>query len=153
MNDNNDFAKRLRKLLQQARLSQQNVADALDIPRNTVWRWINGKATPESSNMQNLANLLNISVDELLNPHAQDNKSWVLQIKIADDITQEVIDMAKNVPTVSSITTTPAGGFLCLGGDYSLWTDDNAFKKIIADLKKFRNTVIQNGIALGGIKQ
>lgn len=61
--------------------------------------------------------------------------------------------MARNVPTVSSITTTPSGGFICLGGDYSLWTDDNLFKKVMADLKKFRNTVIQNGKALGGIKE
>ena len=61
--------------------------------------------------------------------------------------------MAKNVPTVSSITSTPAGSFICLGGDYSLWTDDNSFKKIISDIKKYRNTVIQNGKALGGIKE
>ena len=153
MNENNEFAKRLKSYLKHARLSQQNVADALDIPRNTVWRWINGKTIPESSNIQSLAKLLNMSVDDLLNGPAPDAKRWVLQIKIADDFTQEVIDMAKNVPCVSSITTTPTGGFICLGGDYSLWTDDNAFKKFLSDLKKFRTTVIQNGKALGGIKE
>lgn len=153
MNENKNFAQRLRKLLKQCRLSQQNVADALDIPRNTVWRWINGKAIPESTNIQNLARLLNISVDDLLNGSAPDAKKWVLQIKIADDFTQEVIDMAKNVPCVSSITSTPTGAFMCLGGDYSLWTDDNLFKKFIADLKKYRATVIQNGKAFGSIQE
>ena len=53
---------------------------------------------------------------------------------------------------VSTITTSKEGDFLSLGGGYELWTDDNQFKKLINDLKKLRTTVIQNGIALGGIK-
>ena len=61
--------------------------------------------------------------------------------------------MTKKVPCISSITTTPNGGFLTLGGDYSLWTDDELFKNLLSDLKKFRKTVIQNGIAQGGIKK
>ena len=61
--------------------------------------------------------------------------------------------MSRGIPREASITTTPKGGYLCLGGDYSLWTDDNNFKKFLADIKKFRATVIQNGVAFGSIKQ
>ena len=153
MNDNHNFGDTLRELRKKHALSQQKLAELIQVSLKTIQRWEINERTPRIDEIQKLAKALNVSEADLLNPQSQNNKSWVLQIKIADDITQEVIDMAKNVPTVSSITTTPAGGFLCLGGDYSLWTDDNAFKKIIADLKKFRNTVIQNGIALGGIKQ
>ena len=150
MSDSN-FAKRLRDLLKKARLTQQNVADALDVPHITVWRWLNERATPESYNMQKLADLLHISLDELLNGK-QETGTWQLRIEVANDFRQEVIDVSKNVPRVASIQTTPNGGFLVLGGDYSLWQDDNSFKRFIADLKKYRSVVIQNGVALGGIK-
>ena len=60
--------------------------------------------------------------------------------------------MSKSVPTVASITTTPYGAFLSLGGNYEFWKDDNSFKRFIADLKKYRSVAIQNGVALGGIK-
>ncbi len=154
MTNNQNFGNRLRELRQKSGITQAELAYLIGVHETTIRRWENGsKGTPSIEDIQKLCEALHVSEADLLNPHAQDNKSWVLQIKIADDITQEVIDMARNVPTVSSITTTPAGGFICLGGDYSLWTDDNSFKKILADLKKFRNTVIQNGKALGGIKE
>ena len=146
------FGKRLKKLLKSAKLSQQNVADALDVQRNTVWRWVNDKATPESNLIYNLATLLHISVDDLLNENCTQSTGWVLSIRIAHNLEQEVIDLSKGVPRIASITTTKDGGLLTLGGSYENWTDDNSFKKLISDLKKFRSTVIQNGIALGGIK-
>lgn len=152
MTNNQNFGNRLRELRQKSGITQAELAEQIGVHEITIRRWELSERTPRVEDIQKFCKALNVSEADLLNPHAQDNKSWVLQIKIADDITQEVIDMARNVPTVSSITTTPAGGFICLGGDYSLWTDDNSFKKILADLKKFRNTVIQNGKALGGIK-
>ena len=145
----NSFGNRLRALLKKFRLSQQDIADALDIPRNTVWRWINNKATPESYNLQKLATLLHIPVDNLLNDNNNNNQAWVLSVSIGN-IGQEVIDLAK--PT-SIIMTSSEGGFLQLGGNYELWTDDNSFKKLIADLKRLRSSVIQNGIALGAVKK
>ena len=146
------FGKRLKKLLKSAKLSQQNVADALGVQRNTVWRWVNDKATPESNLLYNLATLLHISVDDLINDNSTQPSGWVLNIRIAHTLEQEVIDLSKGVPRIATITTSKDGGLLTLGGSYENWTDDNAFKKLIADLKKYRSAVIQNGIALGGIK-
>ena len=63
----------LRKLLDDAKISQQQLADALNIPRNTVWRWVNGRATPSGEMLQRIAPLLNVSIDELLNgPEAKE---------------------------------------------------------------------------------
>ena len=53
----------------------------------------------------------------------------------------------------SVIITSPDGGYIKLGGAYQLWADDALFKKIITDLKRFREVVIANGRALGGIKE
>ena len=146
------FGERLRKLLKLSRLSQQNVADALDVQRNTVWRWVNDKATPESNLLQKLATLLHVSVDDLLHENRTQSSGWVLTVRIANDFREEVIDLSKGIPRISTIATSKEGGLLTLGGSYELWTDDNNFKKLISDLKKFRSTVIQNGIDLGGIK-
>ena len=96
--------------------------------------------------IKKLALALNVTDDELLNGK-QETGTWQLRIEVANDFRQEVIDVR-----VASIQTTPNGGFLVLGGNYSLWQDDNSFKRFIADLKKYRSVVIQNGVALGGIK-
>ena len=101
--------------------------------------------------IKKLALALNVTDDELLNGK-QETGTWQLRIEVANDFRQEVIDVSQKVPRVASIQTTPNGGFLVLGGNYSLWQDDNSFKRFIADLKKYRSVVIQNGVALGGIK-
>ena len=150
MTNNETFGDRLRKLLHKSGLSQQDVADKLEIPRNTVWRWINNKATPESQKLHKLAALLQISVDELLN--GEPEATWVLTVQISHE-EEEFIDLKtlKNRP-LSTIITKSNSAFLELGGSYDLWTDDKLFNKMIADFKKLRATVIQNGKALGGIK-
>ena len=58
---------KLRELLERSKISQQELADNLDLPRNTVWRWVNGKATPNGVMLQKIADLLGVSVDEILN--------------------------------------------------------------------------------------
>ena len=148
-----NFGNRLRELRKKQGLTQAELAYLVGVHETTIRRWETGsKGTPSIDEIQKLCAALNVSENELLNGSPDIQERWVLQLKIADKFTQEVIDVSKSVPCVSSITTTPNGGFLCLGGDYSLWTDDNAFKKLLADVKKFRATVIQNGKALGGIK-
>ena len=61
--------------------------------------------------------------------------------------------MRKGIQPQSVIITSTEGGWLKLGGDYALWTDESLFRRVVADLKKLRSSVIQNGKALGGIKE
>ncbi|MDR2523728.1 MAG: helix-turn-helix domain-containing protein [Synergistaceae bacterium] len=58
---------RLANFLERKGLTQQALADELDIPRNTVRRWVNKKATPNAEMLQKLAYFFNVPVDELLN--------------------------------------------------------------------------------------
>ena len=151
MTEKETFGQRLKRLIKREKLSQQDVADALNLPRNTVWRWINEQATPESSNLQKVATLLHTSVDELLNGVPEQN-AWVLHVQIGDN-KEEFIDMGKLAKSpVCAIITDANAGFIKLGGNYELWQDDALFKRLISDLKKLRSSVIQNGRALGGIK-
>ena len=72
-----------------------------------------------------MALALNVTCDELLNDK-KETGTWQLKIEVANDFRQEVIDVSQKNPRVASIQTTPNGGFLVLGGDYSLWQDDNS---------------------------
>ena len=146
------FGQRLKTVRKSKGISQAELAYLVGVHETTIRRWENDdKQQPRVEEVKRIAEALHISEQELLSDSPQ-SSGWVLTVKIAHDFSEEVIDMSKSIPRKASITTTPEGGFLCLGGDYSLWTDDNSFKKFIADIKKFRATVIQNGIALGGIK-
>ena len=83
----------LRKLLEQRRMSQQELADALDIPRNPVWRWVNGRATPSVDMIKPLAAALHVTEAELLN--GPEPTEWVLKIRVSIDPKEEEIDMTE----------------------------------------------------------
>lgn len=145
------FAERLKELRKKAGITQEQLAEIIGIHEATIRRWELSQRQPRMDEIKKLAQALNVTDDELLNGK-QETGTWQLRIEVANDFRQEVIDVSQKVPRIASIQTTPNGGFLVLGGDYSLWQDDNSFKRFIADLKKYRSVVIQNGVALGGIK-
>ena len=106
---------------------------------------------PRMEELKRLATALHVSEDELLNGVPEQN-AWVLHVEIGNT-KEDFLDMAKLATNpVSAIITDREAGFLKIGGNYELWTDDNLFKKVISDLKKLREAVIANGRALGGIK-
>ena len=51
----------------QSGLSQQEVAEALDVSRQAVSRWETGVAAPSTENLVELARLYGVSLDELVN--------------------------------------------------------------------------------------
>jgi transcriptional regulator with XRE-family HTH domain len=85
----------LTRFLERRGLTQQALADALDIPRNTVWRWVNGKATPSAEMLQRLADYFNVSVDELLNG-PQPNELKVNIIWTKEDVDMNVLSIEPN---------------------------------------------------------
>ncbi|MBR0250667.1 MAG: helix-turn-helix domain-containing protein [Synergistaceae bacterium] len=147
------FGQRLRRFRLKAGLSQQKLADNINVSLKTVQRWEKNERQPRIEEVKNLALALHVSEQDLIHDSGTQSSDWVVSVRIAQNLHEEVIDLSKGVPRIATITTSKDGGLLTLGGSYENWTDDNAFKKLIADLKKFRNTVIQNGIALGGIKE
>ena len=142
------FPERLKALRKKAGLTQTKLGELIGVSLLTVFRWENGERSPRMDNIKKIAEVLHVSDAELLSEQQYENHSWVLQIKIAHDFREEVFDLSKGVPHVASITTTRDGGLLTLGGSYDVWTNDDCFKKLLQDLKKFRATVIQNGVSL-----
>ena len=154
MTDNNEtFGQRLRRLRKAQNLTLAQLSDAIKVSLKTVQRWEQGERQPRADDIKALAAALNVSEEELLNG-APEQGGWVLQIKIATEIKEEIIDMRANrVPAISNLTCTPQGGGFTLYGDYSLWTDKKKVKALIKQLLAGRDLILANGIALGGIKE
>ena len=151
--DKENFAQRLKRLRKQAGLNQEELAHETEFSIMTIRRWEWGERTPRLEEIQKLAKALHVSEDELLNGTPDSNNTWVLTVQISHT-EEELIDLKRlTAKPLSTIITKTQSAFLELGGSYDLWTDDQLFNKMIADFKKLRATVIQNGIALGGIKQ
>ncbi len=59
------FAEKLRQLRKQKNLSQEKIADLLGVSRQSVSKWENGLSQPDTNNLIRLAEILEVSLDEL----------------------------------------------------------------------------------------
>ncbi|AQW21100.1 transcriptional regulator [Lentilactobacillus curieae] len=60
------FSNRLKLARKNCGLSQKEVAEAMNISRQSVSRWENNRSYPEINNLVQLSQLYDTSVDELL---------------------------------------------------------------------------------------
>ncbi len=61
------FAEKLISLRKKKGLSQEQLADALDVSRQAVYKWESGTNTPEIEKIKIIAEMFNVSLDVLLN--------------------------------------------------------------------------------------
>lgn len=66
MKNNIELSERLRQLRKSAGLSQEQLAETLDISRQAVSKWESGASSPEAHNIIRLARLYGISTDSIL---------------------------------------------------------------------------------------
>lgn len=64
--DNIQIGKLIAELRKKQGLTQQQLADKLNLSNKTISKWETGLGSPDISNLLTLANTLDISVDELL---------------------------------------------------------------------------------------
>ena len=151
--NSSSFGKTLKALRKKSGLTQAELAFTVGVHETSIRRWETGDRLPNAEYVKKLAEALHVNEQQLFRDEASGPSGWVLTIRVADSFAGEVIDVTKSlIPTLSSLTTTPTGAHLCLGGDYSIWTDDNNFKQLIADLRKCRAMVINSGKSVGAIK-
>lgn len=62
-----NFEEKLIKLRKQKALSQEELAQKLDVTRQTISKWELGQAKPDMDNLIKLSEIFNISVDDLTN--------------------------------------------------------------------------------------
>lgn len=61
------IAKRMKRIRTERGLSQEKLAEQLNVSRQTVSKWENGLAVPSGDNLNQLGKALGVSVDFLLN--------------------------------------------------------------------------------------
>ncbi len=71
--DNVQTGKLIAELRKQQGLTQQQLAERLNLSNKTISKWESGAGSPDISNLEVLADTLGISVDELLRGKLNDN--------------------------------------------------------------------------------
>ena len=149
MHDN--FGKRLRNLRKKAGLTQEQLAIAINVSLKTVQRWELGQREPRFEDIKALAIALGVSEADLLHDNHEHSSNWILSITVRQELKEEVIDLSKPIPEISTIITANTGAYIALGGSYDLWLDNEGFSSIVKQLKKMRDGVIQQGKSNGAI--
>ena len=146
-----NFGNRLRACRKKAGLNQEELAERTGVSIMTIRRWEWGERSPRVDEIKALAKALGVSEADLLNDPPEKSGEWILNITVRQELKEEVIDLSKPIPEISTIVTANTGAYIALGGSYDLWTSNEGFASIIKQLKKMRDGVIQQGKSNGTI--
>ena len=138
--------KRIAQLREAKKLSQEELADLLNVHVTTLSRWENGHFEPKASAIQKLCTALGVSEAELLSE--QKEASWTLKIKINEDLEGVDISMGS---CISDLNLTRKGAALTVGAEYAVFEDDTKFEDLISQLRAVRDMVIENGKRMAAI--
>lgn len=60
------FSEKLYELRKEKGFSQEELADKLNVARQTISKWENGTTTPDTNNLIELSNIFEISIDDFV---------------------------------------------------------------------------------------
>ena len=95
------LSEKLYKLRKNSGLSQEQLAEQLNVSRQAISKWESGTAVPESEKLINISNYFGVSVDYLLKDDAED------KVKVTDSTMEEKPKMK-------------AGIIICIAGIISM---------------------------------
>lgn len=61
------FAKKLTQLRKQKKLTQQKLAEKLNVSKQSVYKWENGLNNPDTHNLKLISDFFEIKIDDLIN--------------------------------------------------------------------------------------
>ncbi len=70
-----DLSEKIRLLRMKKGLSQEELAEQIGVSRQSVSKWESGQTSPEISKLMKMANVFEISTDELLDPEIKEFRS------------------------------------------------------------------------------
>ena len=91
--DNIQTGKLIAELRKQQGLTQQQLADKLNLSNKTISKWESGSGSPDISNLSVLADALGVSVDELLRGELRDT-----EMVQNDDISKKEVSQKEVTP-------------------------------------------------------
>ena len=142
MSINSVLPQRLRELRKKAGLTQEELAERVEVHLNTISRWELGIDTPKTWKIKLLAEALNVSEMELLNGPA--NETWELKLVVNKSGSKGggEVDMTGNKSSATLSLSDDAMG-ITLSGSYELWENDAEFEAIIEQLRKKRQVALK----------
>lgn len=118
-------------------LTQLELSGLSGIASNSIARYERGEMQPSIEVAQKLANVLNVTVDELLNGSQSDE--WKLEIKLSKE---GVIDVSGLKPS-AEINVGDKGIAITLSGSYELFADDAKFEDFVEQLRSKRQAALK----------
>ena len=118
-------------------LTQLELSGLSGIASNSIARYERGEMQPSIEVAQKLANVLIVTVDELLNGSQSDE--WKLEIKLSKE---GVIDVSGLKPS-AEINVGDKGIAITLSGSYELFADDAKFEDFVEQLRSKRQAALK----------
>ena len=148
-----NFGERLKLFRKKAGLTQPELAHLIGVHETTIRRWENDdNTTPRLEEIKALAKALRVSEQDLLNDsNSTQSSGWVLNIRTANDFTEEVIDLTGNVAQIANITLTPKGVSLTITANWDTWSSIPEIGKLFKMIKKAQPAIKDGGVSIGAI--
>lgn len=118
-------------------LTQEKLADLVNVHLNTLSRWELGQREPRASEIAKLCEVLGVSEAELLRGPAED--VWELRV-VFDKEGKGVMDLTHGATSSATLEIGDNGMGITLSGAFPLWEDDEKFEDLISQLRKKRAT-------------
>ena len=134
------LGEKIKALREKAGLTQEALAEKIEVQRNTVWRWENRKANLNAENIQRLSSVLKVDASELIDD--EDATPTMM-------VTSNLSDV--RIPTKVILSTEPspetAGRLVARDGDFYINLPDTAegYAAFIHILDN-RNTLSASGV-------
>ena len=91
------FEKNLTMLRKKNGLSQEDLADLANVSRQTIYSWEAGLNYPNILMLKKLADILNVSTDDLLNSiRYEELPNWFIKLKPEEEVCWALYDVTKN---------------------------------------------------------
>lgn len=153
-----NFNEKLKEIRKQNNLSQEDLANQLNVSRQAITKWETAQGLPDMENLKNISKFFHISLDELLQEEAIQVSNQIIEEEkyVYEAIYEYDIDSIKdieiNVSLINNVKILPndKDNILLRLGSNTLFDLDNFYRiKHKNAEKKFKLSIGKNSINIG----
>ena len=94
------FSEKLQTLRKENKLSQEQLADMLDVSRQAVSKWESGQTYPEMDKLLSMCKIFNCTLDELTNDEVTEIKGNSKNKNIGNNLIDEMLEIINKTCSV-----------------------------------------------------
>jgi transcriptional regulator with XRE-family HTH domain len=96
---NMDLSEKILKLRKANNLSQEQLAEKLDVSRQSISKWESGQSIPDVEKLITLSNIFNVTIDYLLKPSEIDELS--IKTEMLEKKQKELLDKNEKIKNIT----------------------------------------------------